>query len=868
MIRFRLLSTALSILIFPIFSFADDPGVIGHWSFEGKAGQSAIGHKITSRVGKDLSPGEGIGDKGRMIFAEEVSGSYIYDPISGESFNNKSSLHFAGDAKGWITIPKIPATKSFTLELFVQPAPRFSKETPIAMLSAKPKRTSEAGLITDRTTSYTWLGAMVRPLKGRREEWNVGYYLGSGRITQRERWRHMALVYDAEKKEVTYWLDHFQKGTRKLSAPLDLSKDITLYIGGTPKGQGFCGHIDEVRLTQGTLPRTKFLRARDTAAENIQFETNPPTLPEDSGYIDLKGAFGAAGDGKTDDTRAFREAFYHLANKVPLRRYVLYIPPGEYLISDEIRWTRFLFVRGAGRKKTIIRLQDKCSGYGDANNPKGVLTVAWRDFTPKATGNAGNNIGSYLHDLTIDVGKENPGAVGLSYHSNNHGSVTNVTIRSSDGKGWAGLAFADNWPGPSLIKNVTIRGFDKGIYSIVGQYSLTFKDLILEKQNEVGIYNRRQMLWIDGLLSRNKVPVMDAGGIIVLVNGRFKGGEKGETAIKLEGGYGLYRNLDISGYSYSIRRIEKENKKTVLKGERVDEQVFGRMTKQFPSPMRSLNLPIKSPPSPPDLSTSPKNILDFEDKAIEGDWGPAIQAAVDSGADTLYLPNQVFLTVRSSVHLRNKVHKLFGFYSGVRPHKEFQGPVFIYDHPNPKHVLTINHFETGRFHHASPGTLVIRDTSTDYTNKPGSGNLFAENTQGKYRITKQDAWFWQLNTEFTVPNGRARFENDGGKVVIVGMKTEKPGSNILTRNGGLTELLGGYFYPNSGTGGQPSIIIDNAGFSGTWRNYWARYKPVVRETRGKKVLGGGERYQGLYSGFAESQSPRRELEPYGGRKEK
>lgn len=37
-----------------------------------------------------------------------------------------------------------------------------------------------------------------------------------------------------------------------------------------------------------------------------------------------------------------------------------------------------------------------------------------------------------MHSLTIDVGRGNPGAGGLKYHTSNMGTVENVAIRSSD----------------------------------------------------------------------------------------------------------------------------------------------------------------------------------------------------------------------------------------------------------------------------------------------------------------------------------------------------------------------------------------------------------------------------------------------------
>lgn len=838
MTRVSGLSTFVSLLI---LTAASGQEVVGRWRFE---------------LGPGPVPEGEVRPKGKAALAESVAGAYVYDPVTEKSAKNTSSLSLGEDGRAVISLDGVGEIRSFTLEAFVRPARDPGAGVPLVMLAGGGGDTVQAGLHTEHLSRWnqTYLGARFARPGGKPQTWNPGYYLGTGRIRGKDDpgWRHLAMVYDAEAGEMAMWLDHYQVSRKECPAGLDFGGG-RLHIGGPGEGgKSFSGEIDEIRLTRGVLPRTKFLRARADAIEGVAFTSEAVVLPPDSGYIDLKLAFGAVGDGKTDDTEAFRRAFEQLANKVPLREYVLYVPPGKYLISGEIRWTRFLFVQGAGPERTVLKLKDSCEGYTDGDKPRGVVTVAWRDFTPEATGKAGNNIGSYLHDLTIDTGSGNPGAVALAYHSNNHGSVANVVLRSGDGDGWAGLSLADNWPGPCLIRDVTIDGFDRGVYSIVGQYSVTFRDLTLRNQNEVGIHNRNQMLWIDGLRSANRVPAMDANGIVCLVDAELTGGAEDVPAIRLHGGYGLYRDVTVDGYGSAIE-LEGE---TAAEGPNVEEIVFGKKTSLFDSPGRSLDLPLKDPPKVPrEAPDKWVNLLDFAEHKAGDDWGPAVQAAVDSGARTLYVPNKRVLRVRTPVHVRGNVERLFGLYSGIGPHEDYDGPVLIYDHPDPEHVLVVERFHSARLHHASPGTMYVVDTSPQYTNEPGAGELYAEDTLGHYRIREQDAWFWQLNNEYETGDGAARFENHGGRVVIVGMKTEQKGANIMTTGGGLTELLGGYFYANSGTGGRPSIIIEDAGFSGTWRNFWAKYKPVVRETRGRETKGGGERYQGLFTGYSEDMLP-------------
>ena len=59
--------------------------------------------------------------------------------------------------------------------------------------------------------------------------------------------------------------------------------------------------------------------------------------------------FGARGDGKTDDTRAFKEAI------VRYRGGAIFIPPGRYVISDILSITKSgVVLRGAGQGATTL----------------------------------------------------------------------------------------------------------------------------------------------------------------------------------------------------------------------------------------------------------------------------------------------------------------------------------------------------------------------------------------------------------------------------------------------------------------------------------------------------------------------------------
>ena len=185
-------------------------------------------------------------------------------------------------------------------------------------------------------------------------------------------------------------------------------------------------------------------------AENIVF-------PEGVGVINVKTAYGAAGDGKTDDTAAIQKAIDEEKGK----NQTLYFPNGTYLISDSVgifggkphSSDRFLTFQGQSEAGTIIKLNDGAEGFDNAEEPKIVLSV----YQGQSTGDV---MHSYVRNLTVDVGSGNPGAAGLRFLTHNTGAMERVTIRSSDpeGAGAIGLDLRQSQIGPCMISHITVEG--------------------------------------------------------------------------------------------------------------------------------------------------------------------------------------------------------------------------------------------------------------------------------------------------------------------------------------------------------------------------------------------------------------------------
>jgi hypothetical protein len=379
-----------------------------------------------------------------------------------------------------------------------------------------------------------------------------------------------------------------------------------------------------------------------------------------------------------DDTHAFHRAFAELQDRVPIEYHTLYIPEGTYLISEPVSWTRFLIVQGAGRDQTILRLPDRTARFGDAAQPDALLYAGWASWRERpGTGNAGNVIGNYLFDLTIDTGYGNPGAVALSFHSNNHGSIEHVSIRSGDGTGHCGLDFSPNWPGPTLIKNVSIDGFDTGIFARAAEYSLVFEDLRLQNQRQIAILNEANILSIRRLTSLNRVPVIRTGGwgMVTLLDSDLRAHQTVDVPAILNTDNGaLYvRNVRTDGYAAAIRSDDRE-----VHDGHVREFLAGQPLSLFNAPATTVQLPIADAPSIP-LGTDDirwVNILDFAKTPQPDDWAPLLQAAFLSGAEGVFFPANEGggYRIRTTVEVPAHVRYLLGMRTSIGRHEEMQGP--------------------------------------------------------------------------------------------------------------------------------------------------------------------------------------------------
>ncbi|WP_186375818.1 glycoside hydrolase family 55 protein [Hyella patelloides] len=501
-------------------------------------------------------------------------------------------------------------------------------------------------------------------------------------------------------------------------------------------------------------------------------------FPDDIGWVDIKRDYGAKGDGITDDTPAIRKALAE-ANASYNEPTLIYFPEGTYLVSDTLEWSSkgqscCVSFQGQGKDRTIIKLKDSSPGFDSVEQAKAVIRTR-----------AGNvAFRHYIRDLTVNTGIGNSGAIGIDYIANNRGAIEDVNIESGDGAGITGLSMIREWPGPSLVKNVSIDGFKRGIRTFHSVYSVTLENITLRNQTFAGIQNTSNALAIRNLQSNNSVPAIKnrGSGLVIVLDGNFQGGSPKVSAI--DNTAQVYaRNIQAQGYRSAIKHWDE-----TLPALSYDEYISAPVASLFESPAHSLNLPIEETPA-------------FHDNNLDN-WAsvrdyPSIQAAMNSGKSTIYFPTGNY-SLEEKISIPATVRKIIGFESKLGVPKDKQAILKIEE--DSPHPLILEGFlvnERITIDHASPRTLAIEHSKLQSSihNAPNSGKLFLEDVQNILQLEHpQNVWARQLNSE-TLKEPQTKVINNGGNFWILGLKTEGKGSVMETNNGGKTELLGTLVYP-------------------------------------------------------------------------
>ena len=628
-----------------------------------------------------------------------------------------------------------------------------------------------------------------------------------------------------------------------LSGPPQFLASLATYDGKDPAGlryRNLSGNGVQIKVeedtsvNQGTKHTTErasflaiggsgFLTAIDsnddgnTGGDGIVF-------PNDAGVIDVR-LYGAIPDDGKDDTAAIQRAL----DENPSGNHIFYFSDGVYDISNTLtlanQQKRNIF-QGQSESDTVLRLMDS-------------VKASFSGALIRTGGNNGNTTAdrfrNSVRNLTLNVGVNHPNAKGLQFWASNQGTVKDVTIKSEDGQGEIGLDMEfDDAIGPLLIQDVTVDGFDYGIKTRWQTASQTFEDITLTNQNVYGWWNTTsQRVFARNVQSTNAVTAIrnDGEAGFVLVDSALTGIGAAASKPAIINQKSMYvSHTQTAGYSLGVDNILNFGRGNPDAPVGYIDEFWangsgpnrsGAPFELFSSPDGMLGLPIQETPEV--AWETNLNNWDGPHRHVIGSSGvpndglddtASIQAAIDSGATTIYLPRGTW-NLNGTLELGGNVSRFLGTEANLRTGDD--GVIRVVDGAEP--VVVIERLEGLKaIEHASDRTLVLNNL-LGFQYVPAvtaPGDVFINDAVGSASTFRnQNVWARQLNIETNTqdnPTLEAKVLNDNSQVWILGMKSEDEGTVIKTINGGQTELLGTHHVGSgvSNTNNPRFVTIDSS----------------------------------------------------------
>jgi hypothetical protein len=237
------------------------------------------------------------------------------------------------------------------------------------------------------------------------------------------------------------------------------------------------------------------------------------------GIVDVTAApFGADASGKTDSTKAIQSAIEFAC----MNQMICFFPAGTYLISDTLNCVEPRYRRQNGaetsaanfpnvlagsaksqKERAVIKLAPASPGFADPESPKYVIHFWVRskqDMEKEFPSSGNSSYSQMLVNIDIDIGENNPGAVGVRNRAAQGSSIQDVMINATHGlKGLEGGAGSGG-----SHHHVTVIGGEIGVDLTEAQPAPTISGFSLIGQRKTALqYTGMETLSMVGCVIKN-----------------------------------------------------------------------------------------------------------------------------------------------------------------------------------------------------------------------------------------------------------------------------------------------------------------------------------------------------------------------------
>ena len=541
----------------------------------------------------------------------------------------------------------------------------------------------------------------------------------------------------------------------------------------------------------------------------------------------------------------------------------------EHELYDEANWA--IIIIGESRENTVIKLDDNAPGFGEGE-ARPVLTNVLLERGSNV------NIGNFVENLTIDTGCGNPSASAMRWNCSNYGGIRNVTLKSSDGQGAAGLLMDRNNV-TGYFRDITISGFDTAMLLAAGRETMvTFEyGTICANRIAADIGDAKcggggdNLTWRKMDISAPRPVICRQAAQVITLESILRGSKEYPAVEVQDEAFFLGRKLEFDACGIAVKTPQD-----VVGGEYIEE-FYSTLP---PAENTICRVDIADIPLP-DYPVDPADWAVVEDFGAVGngidDDTEAIRRAFAAGKKAVFFASHIY-AVSGEIHVPGYVNEISGVFSAIiRCSGGKPDGIFVVsgDSPSPLRIRRL--FSAGGTvaDHVSARDLVLEDIYVAFNHgrrsflrdnsiiprsaDPESG-LWACSRNASPDIRKREFVTDCIMPLCSLPDGTGTLENleyhgrmldsehvDSGlyafrncDVNILGFKSENSQTLLSAEDNSRLEVLGGSmleFSPKQG----PLVKIDNSELSAIFLLWHISIVPdIIISKNGKNTLSGSD----------------------------